>query len=423
MATTTKGKVSQPAARHSAFHDSDDDDDNDAARSTHRSSGRQEEIVSFGRNGAQKRTSSPPRPTAPRVIPVASNLDWRQDRKQRMGIATNLKSLGPLVSMRRADSSVVSGPSQTHDNDNAADAINTDAQKSGLEIRQPRTQQTASSNPDSRPVPADSEALPAPAPHASVQGTDEEALKALLAGENGSAEAGTHLIIPQEDEAEFLQHDIESRPEAPSLDDYAALPIEQFGMALLRGMGWKEGMGAGKGGKGPQQAAEPKKRAALLGLGAKERAVPATGLPSSSSSHKHRSSGKRDYKYVPITRADSPATSNTDPPSRHSSRDGDKPRSHASSHRDERRTDTSDRHAAPRDSTRHTDSHSSRRRSRSPTARRQDRHQTNARAEDDIARRSHAASSSVREHRRDRDRDDRHRHDKHRDERHRDRRR
>ncbi|GAC75918.1 hypothetical protein PANT_19d00017 [Moesziomyces antarcticus T-34] len=420
MAATTKGKASQPATRHSAFHDSDDDDDdNDAARSTHRSSGRQEEIISFGRNGAQKRTSSPPRSAPPRVIPVASNLDWRQDRKQRMGIATNLKSFGPLVSMRRADSSVVSDPSQHHGTDNAADAINTDAQKSGLEIRQPRTQQAV----ESHPAPSSSEETPAPAPDASVQGTDEEAIKALLAGDDGAAEVGAHLVIPQEDEAELLQHDIESRPEAPSLDDYAATPIEQFGMALLRGMGWKEGMGAGKGGKGPQQAAEPKKRAALLGLGAKERAVPATGLPSSFSSHKNRASGKRDYKYVPITRADSPATSNTGPRSRHASRDDDKPRSHTSSHRDERRSDTSDRHAASRDGTRHTDSRSSRRRSRSPTARREDRHRGKARAEDDAARRSHAASSSSREHRRDRDRDDRNRHDKHRDDRHRDRRR
>jgi G-patch domain len=29
-------------------------------------------------------------------------------------------------------------------------------------------------------------------------------------------------------------------------DDYDKVPIEQFGMALLRGMGWKDGDGIGK---------------------------------------------------------------------------------------------------------------------------------------------------------------------------------
>ena len=33
------------------------------------------------------------------------------------------------------------------------------------------------------------------------------------------------------------------RPEQSSLDDYEQVPIEQFGLALLRGMGWKDGDG------------------------------------------------------------------------------------------------------------------------------------------------------------------------------------
>jgi len=29
-------------------------------------------------------------------------------------------------------------------------------------------------------------------------------------------------------------------------DDYEKVPIEQFGLAMLRGMGWKDGEGVGK---------------------------------------------------------------------------------------------------------------------------------------------------------------------------------
>lgn len=34
--------------------------------------------------------------------------------------------------------------------------------------------------------------------------------------------------------------------EESTLDDYQAIPIEQFGMAMLRGMGWSEKRGIGK---------------------------------------------------------------------------------------------------------------------------------------------------------------------------------
>lgn len=34
--------------------------------------------------------------------------------------------------------------------------------------------------------------------------------------------------------------------EEPSLDDYEKVPITDYGMAMLRGMNWKEGMPIGK---------------------------------------------------------------------------------------------------------------------------------------------------------------------------------
>ncbi|TKY88488.1 hypothetical protein EX895_002476 [Sporisorium graminicola] len=288
MVFDSKDKLSRPSSRPRAFDDSDDDE------TIHN-----EEIVSYGRDGARG-SRAPPKPTAPRIIPVAPNFDWRQDRKQRLGMASNLHSLGPLVSMRRADSSAVPGSTATASakGDTGSEAINTEAQKSGLELRRmrPRSEDPPQGSTDQATNFLEAaDALPAP--NTDDVCTDQEALKALLAGEGvGSTDTGEPLVIQQESDSELLQHDIDSRPEAPTLDDYATTPIDQFGMALLRGMGWKEGMGAGKGGKGPQQAAEPKKRAALLGLGAKER--PATSSSFSmppSSSRNYRPKDKRDY--------------------------------------------------------------------------------------------------------------------------------
>lgn len=43
--------------------------------------------------------------------------------------------------------------------------------------------------------------------------------------------------------------DVVLRPDGPDDADYEQIPIEQFGFAMLRGMGWKEGEGVGKNGK------------------------------------------------------------------------------------------------------------------------------------------------------------------------------
>lgn len=43
------------------------------------------------------------------------------------------------------------------------------------------------------------------------------------------------------EESEQVQDGIE-----PSIDDYENVPIADFGLACLRGMGWKEGMSIGK---------------------------------------------------------------------------------------------------------------------------------------------------------------------------------
>jgi G patch domain/KOW motif-containing protein len=49
-----------------------------------------------------------------------------------------------------------------------------------------------------------------------------------------------------EDEEQRFKADVASRPDEASLEDYEKIPVEAFGKALLRGMGWSEGTPIGK---------------------------------------------------------------------------------------------------------------------------------------------------------------------------------
>jgi len=62
------------------------------------------------------------------------------------------------------------------------------------------------------------------------------------------------------------------------VQDYEALPVEEFGKALLRGLGWLDGEGVGK----KRQLVEPKqivRRPDRLGLGANPAAPPPDKRP------------------------------------------------------------------------------------------------------------------------------------------------
>jgi hypothetical protein len=103
---------------------------------------------------------------------------------------------------------------------------------------------------------------------------DDMAMAALL----GHKDSTTHFTIPVLTEDEALQRDMEDVGEQPTTESYLELPAEDFGAALLRGMGWKDtetfhGSGSGSG-AGFKQPPKNERRAPLLGLGAK----PADGL-------------------------------------------------------------------------------------------------------------------------------------------------
>jgi hypothetical protein len=108
---------------------------------------------------------------------------------------------------------------------------------------------------------------------------DERALDALL---SDGQRARSDLVIPQ-NELSVFRSDVSTRPESASLADYAAVPVEEFGAAMLRGMGWKEGEEystrwknryAADGANGEKKVKrEVERRPALLGIGAKSEGV------------------------------------------------------------------------------------------------------------------------------------------------------
>ncbi|KAH9825398.1 G-patch domain [Teratosphaeria destructans] len=89
----------------------------------------------------------------------------------------------------------------------------------------------------------------------------------------------TNLVLPAVTEEQAFEQDFHSAPDMATLDDYARVPVEQFGAALLRGMGWKDGQGIGaQKGKRMEKTKVPERRPALLGIGAKPEAAVAAEM-------------------------------------------------------------------------------------------------------------------------------------------------
>lgn len=91
---------------------------------------------------------------------------------------------------------------------------------------------------------------------------DKEGVPAHL--EEADTQAGY-----QDRELAALRKDLEHLPPEARLEDYEAMPVEHFGEALLRGMGWTEEKGIGRNKKGSvPKISEPVRRPHRLGLGA-----------------------------------------------------------------------------------------------------------------------------------------------------------
>ena len=112
---------------------------------------------------------------------------------------------------------------------------------------------------------------------------DEEALQALLDDGTGKPKSNTviqlqanKMLSPRDEEQDFRE-DIATRPDSSTLEEYAAMPVEEFGMAMLRGMGQKRranGEIIDLNPKTDETTRKQRKQEGFLGIGA--RAAPGT---------------------------------------------------------------------------------------------------------------------------------------------------
>lgn len=235
------------------------------------------------------------KPKAPLVIQGQRNRDWREEARKKRG-----KNLLP-AELQGIRSGQVPLEKTVTEKQNALQefglvSITTEAKDMDGDLVMPEAS-----------IARDVSQVEAPLPKTG----DEEALDALL----GQGLKASNLILPAmaaNDEEAIMQNrrsgtnedgsfrsDVASRPDSASLDEYAAVPIEEFGAALLRGMGWKEGDAVGKRKHQKVKARVVERRPALLGIGAKE---VAGGVEELGAWGKTTTKGKRkvEKSYTPV---------------------------------------------------------------------------------------------------------------------------
>ncbi|RDX50771.1 hypothetical protein OH76DRAFT_1555561 [Lentinus brumalis] len=238
------GRATPPTHKARNYSERDSSDEGSEAED--------ELVTAFDQFGA-KRLYEKPKPQGPLVIPALQNRDWRELARKRKQIYVPPSA----AATTGADGSV--GGLGTRD------TINSGPQASGLQFRK-------------RVKVEDGEDVSMPDPDAAPPPPAEEI-----------------DIIPAVTEDDAYKQDVVELPDPASLEDYERVPVSQFGAALLRGMGWKEGTAASKKNKGMVEPWLPQSRPALLGIGAKEKEVFDDGS-------KGRRGGKArpERRYVPV---------------------------------------------------------------------------------------------------------------------------
>ncbi|KAK0386300.1 hypothetical protein NLU13_6137 [Sarocladium strictum] len=208
--------------------------------------GAHEKITGFGASGAENEEKRDRPEKKEYVIARQPNRDWKAEAR---GNKRGRHASPPGVARQQNGGDVETEPA---DQDKGI--------KWGLTITKkdrPEDEDAHNAEPDHEAPPDETSKSPPPAPRT----VDDEAMDALL----GKAPKKDELVIPSapatEDSA--YQAAVAEAGEASTLADYEAMPVEEFGAALLRGMGWD--------GKERAPARKPVvRRPNRLGLGAKE---------------------------------------------------------------------------------------------------------------------------------------------------------
>lgn len=222
----------------------DDDSDNDE-----NATGKHEAITGFGAEGAE---SDRLRKEAKKeyVITRQPNRDWKAEAKSQRGGG---KDLLPPEARAKRDDKTTTEETEPADQDKKTKWGLTimEKKKEPADDEDGRTgEETVESGPRDATQLKTEEKTTAPT-------ADEEAMDALL----GRKRKAQKTITTSETDA--FQRDVRVAGDAPTLEDYEAMPVEEFGAALLRGMGWN-------GEERTPKRKEVKRRPNKLGLGAKE---------------------------------------------------------------------------------------------------------------------------------------------------------
>lgn len=218
------------------------------------------------------------------VIPALKNKDWR-------ALALKRRSAAQYVP---ASAKAETGKDGSVGGLGTRDTINSGPVLSGLQVK--KREGRGSDEHQDHAMTEDLETTDVKMQDDETE--DQKALRAILAETNGVEHDGAVVdIIPTYiSETDALKQDVDELPDVATLDDYARVPVSQFGAALLRGMGWKEGTAASrKPGRGMVEPYLPTARPALLGIGAKEQEVFDDG-----SKRKGSKNTRPERRYVPI---------------------------------------------------------------------------------------------------------------------------
>ncbi|KAJ3867967.1 DExH-box splicing factor binding site-domain-containing protein [Lentinula novae-zelandiae] len=259
------------------YDDSDSDQDHEV----------QDELVTgFDKFGVQ-RSHERKKPQGPLVIPALKNRDWREAARRRRTLNQYVPESARAQTVG-SDGSV--GGLGTRDSINSGPVV------SGLQYTK-KEMDSVKREQDVVMVELAGEDIPKAEEEEDSE--DKAALRALLAGADGEDSGPRIDIIPTPiSEKDAYKQDVEELPESASLADYERVPISQFGAAMLRGMGWKEGTAASRKGNGIVQPYIPESRPALLGIGAKEMEVFDDG------SKKRGGNRRPEKRYIPVVKKD-----------------------------------------------------------------------------------------------------------------------
>lgn len=248
-----------------ATHDDSGSDSEDGFGGGRNGKGRHEVVTGFGEGGAIQKSDERKREKEVLVIPRMENRDWRGSK------AKGKNLLPPEVQREReakARAEEEGGGKRTKVEE--VDTVNSnDGEiKWGLSVRK-RERSVEDDAVDEKEGGREPEKdAPREEEKQTPQTADQEALSALLG--TAPEKKGPDLVIPTPlntnepklSEEDAYKRSIAAAPDVSTLEDYERVPVEEFGAALLRGMGWK-GEKVGK-------VRDVKRRQNLLGLGARE---------------------------------------------------------------------------------------------------------------------------------------------------------